>query len=203
MFSHNAAENPYWRNPAWYDRDRSLFRRYLPLIRQVAEAGWQPVTEAVCDNSTVLVERFGPAADGTTFYTLFNDATTGVRTTLRLTGEQPDASASLRATELLSGQRLPWTGQGWAVAVDPQSAALVRIETPSRFRSIKLDPRGGVRLTVEAPLGLAQVLESSSNLDNWIPLATNTIHTVPMELADRLRAAERQAFYRLRLAAKR
>ena len=39
MFSHNAADNPYWRNPAWYNRDRPLFKKYIPLIRRVAEAG--------------------------------------------------------------------------------------------------------------------------------------------------------------------
>jgi hypothetical protein len=26
MFSHNASENPYWRNPTWYNRDRALFK---------------------------------------------------------------------------------------------------------------------------------------------------------------------------------
>ena len=42
MFSHNAAENPYWENPRWYNRDRPLFQKYQPAIRRVAQAGWQP-----------------------------------------------------------------------------------------------------------------------------------------------------------------
>ncbi|HWI60101.1 MAG TPA: hypothetical protein VNZ22_22940, partial [Bacillota bacterium] len=28
MFSHNAADNPYWQNPKWYNRDRPLFKKY-------------------------------------------------------------------------------------------------------------------------------------------------------------------------------
>ena len=30
LFSHNAADNPYWQNPKWYNRDRPLFKKYLP-----------------------------------------------------------------------------------------------------------------------------------------------------------------------------
>ena len=59
MFSHNASENPYWQNPKWYNRDRPLFKKYLPLIRRVAEAGWQPVTHAACENERIWVERSG------------------------------------------------------------------------------------------------------------------------------------------------
>jgi len=57
MFSVNAAESPYWENPAWYDRDRAHFRRYLPLIKRVAEAGWNPITQATVDNPDIFVER--------------------------------------------------------------------------------------------------------------------------------------------------
>jgi hypothetical protein len=59
MFSHNAADSPYWENPAWYNRDRDLFRRYIPLIRNVALRGWQPVTDAISSRPDVWVERFG------------------------------------------------------------------------------------------------------------------------------------------------
>ncbi|HEX6970910.1 MAG TPA: hypothetical protein VF234_01675, partial [Limnochordia bacterium] len=39
MFSENASDNHYFRNPAWYERDRALFRRYIPVIRRIADAG--------------------------------------------------------------------------------------------------------------------------------------------------------------------
>jgi hypothetical protein len=201
MFSHNAAENPYWRNPAWYDRDRPLFRKYIPLIREVAEAGWSPVTEATCDAPLVLLERFGPTEDGTTYYTLFNDGSGYARGTLTLTREPPESQASLRATELLGGQQLPWIGQGWAFALEAQSAAVVRIDAPARFRAFELDFEGRLRLTVAAPLGTEQVLESSTNLDDWKTLSTHLIEAVPMELPSRTLTSESREFYRLRLAA--
>jgi hypothetical protein len=39
MFSHNAADNPYWQYPKWYVRDRPQSKKCLPLIKRVAEAG--------------------------------------------------------------------------------------------------------------------------------------------------------------------
>ncbi len=58
-----ASKDPYWA-PAkkWYERDRPLFKKYIPLLRRLTAAGWQPLTHAVCDNPKILVERFGPEA---------------------------------------------------------------------------------------------------------------------------------------------
>ena len=201
MFSHNASENPYWRNPAWYERDRFLFQRYIPLIRRVAEAGWSPVTEATSSATSVLMERFGPATDGAIYYTLFNDGTTRASGTLSLTRETFEAQASMSATELVGVERLSWTGEGWAFALDAQSTAVVRIETPARFHEVEIDSERRVRLTVEAPLGTEQVLESSLDFHTWASLTTNLIHTVPMELPDDIRAAQPQEFFRLRAVA--
>jgi hypothetical protein len=53
------APGTYWEDPAFYERDRDLFRLYMPIIKQIARAGWEPVTYARTDNPAVWVERFG------------------------------------------------------------------------------------------------------------------------------------------------
>src|SRR4029434_6947283 len=70
MFSHNAAENPYWGNPSWYNRDRPLFKKYLPLVKEIADAGWQPVTAAHLEPGEMPVERFGQGANLPQYFTL-------------------------------------------------------------------------------------------------------------------------------------
>jgi hypothetical protein len=197
MFSANAAENPYWLNPTWYNRDRALFRRYLPLIRQVGEAGWQPITDATCDRASVLVERFGPTGDGTTFYTLFNDGTTQVSGHLRLTAESLENQARAIGTDLLNGNRLPWTESGWPITLGPQSAGAIRLQPPPRFQTVTVEA-GRVRLTVEAPLESAQILEASANLRDWRPRSTNVIRALPSVLVDDVAAGGEPRFYRLR-----
>ena len=84
MFSHNASEDPYWRAPDFYNRDRHLFKRYMPMIKRIAEAGWEPVTYAMTDNDAVYVERFGPDEEGKLYFTLLNDSpeTQEVRVTI-------------------------------------------------------------------------------------------------------------------------
>ena len=126
FFSHNASDNPYWQNPQWYDRDRPLFKKYLPLIRRVAEAGWQPVPAAECDNAQLLLERYGPDARGVVYITLFNDtaqpqygAVTIHLAALRLKGGDS-------VVELLSGHALEPSATGWTLTVPPQHAALLQ-----------------------------------------------------------------------------
>lgn len=64
LFSADASSNTYWSNPALYERDRPLFRRYIPWIRALSKAGWQPVTGARASDPRILVERYGEG-DGT------------------------------------------------------------------------------------------------------------------------------------------
>lgn len=59
MFSHNASEDNYFATPALYQRDRPLFVRYVPLIRAINAAGWEPLTFAASGDAAVYVERFG------------------------------------------------------------------------------------------------------------------------------------------------
>ena len=59
----------YFRRPELYERDRPLFKKYIPLIRTVAEAGWRPVNRLFpIDSSTgIFAEQFGDR-----YVTLFN-----------------------------------------------------------------------------------------------------------------------------------
>ncbi len=126
MFSHNASENPYWKNPGWYNRDRSLFQKYLPLIRQVAEAGWEPVTGAVCDNPEIFLERFGRGETGSVFLTLLNDTEGTERGTVTLNLELLGLEKSHPAMELISRKELKLEGSRFSVILESQKTWLVR-----------------------------------------------------------------------------
>lgn len=72
FFSHNAADATYWTRPEIYNRDRQLFKKYMPAAQLIAAAGWEPLTFAATGNPKVYVERWG-RGDGT-YFTLFNDS---------------------------------------------------------------------------------------------------------------------------------
>jgi hypothetical protein len=62
FFSHDGANDPYWADPALLERDRHLFRTYLPLIRRLAAAGWEPRGPIRAEDPELLVEHFGTDA---------------------------------------------------------------------------------------------------------------------------------------------
>jgi hypothetical protein len=133
FFSHNAADNPYWQNPKWYNRDRPLFRRYIPLVRRVAQAGWQPITHATLSNPGLLVERFGPGTDGSVLVTVFNDTSEVQEGRLRIAlqtlglGRPPAA-----VRELLTRQAQPADAEGWEVRLPPHEARVYELAGPSQ-----------------------------------------------------------------------
>ncbi len=116
MFSVDAASNPYWENQALYDRDRDLFKKYVPLVCEVAEAGWEPVTLARSSNRNVFVERFGRR-----YLTLCND--TAKPQKARVTVDFP---VRRQAVERISRARVAVSAKGvFIIELQPQSTALV------------------------------------------------------------------------------
>jgi hypothetical protein len=120
FFSHNAAENPYWGNPKWYNRDRPLFKKYLPLVKRVAEAGWQPAPGAACTNPRLQAERFGPTAEGTVYLTVYNDTAETQRGRITPDGETVRVSAGAAVIQdLVSGRECAAGPGGFDVLLGP------------------------------------------------------------------------------------
>jgi hypothetical protein len=79
MFSVNASDQPYWQNAALYNRDRSLFEEYIPLIQQLSAAGWEPITDAHTDNGSIWIERYGA-----NMFTVLNPTATPVQSNVQI-----------------------------------------------------------------------------------------------------------------------
>lgn len=91
-FSHNASEGHYFTRPEVYNRDRPLFKKYVPLCKMLSEAGWRPVNTLVAStDARVFVEQFGAR-----YVTVFNSARETVK--VRLT-----AKVGARASEHVEG----------------------------------------------------------------------------------------------------
>lgn len=71
FFSENASDDPYWRSPTHYEIGRPFFKKYVPVIREVASAGWEPLTLARAFPTSLSLERFG-GGDGAVYLTLRN-----------------------------------------------------------------------------------------------------------------------------------
>jgi dienelactone hydrolase len=118
FFSHNASQGHYFRRPELYERDRDLFKKYVPLCKLVAEAGWEPVTRATSNNPNVHMERFGNQ-----YLTIFNNSSQQQRITI--TTEMDIEGPTL---DLMSGQTLDWREKKAIITLAAEDVAVVRLQ---------------------------------------------------------------------------
>lgn len=117
FFSHNASQGHYFTRPELYERDRDLFKLYIPLCKLVAEAGWEPVTLAGSNNDHVYVERFGDK-----FLTVFNDSTERLIATITLERKAPNASH-----ELIRNKTIKWQDGQTNLTLDGEDVAIIEM----------------------------------------------------------------------------
>jgi len=115
FFSHNASQGHYFTRPELYERDRPLFLTYVPLCKQVAEAGWEPITRARSNRPDVYVERFGDR-----YLTVFNDSSTQQEVTITT---EFDVSSTTR--ELVSGCEIQWNRRRTRLTLAPEDVAVL------------------------------------------------------------------------------
>jgi hypothetical protein len=93
-------------SPEEAERARPLFKKYAPLIRTIALAGWQPITGAEDRSGTAKVERWGDPKD-VTYFTLRTVADAGgtvqLAVNLRALGL---GDAKVAVTELVEGREV-------------------------------------------------------------------------------------------------
>lgn len=130
MFSVDASTNPYWTIPRWYNRDRPLFQKYIPVIQRLSAAGWEPITYARTDNPRVYVERFGGE-----YLTVLNDSPAEARATLTIeTGKLLGArkKRSVRMVDVVTGEVIAIESRGETIrvplALKPEEVRALRIE---------------------------------------------------------------------------
>ena len=126
FFSHNAADDPYWRRPNLYNRDRPLFVKYIPVIKALNGAGWEPVTYARSDNEKVYVERFGRPG-GPLYLTVFNDSDEALTAAVTLELESLGLKDGARITEVLSGEGMRASGAPISFAIDAEDVKVLRL----------------------------------------------------------------------------
>ena len=117
FFSHNASQGHYFTRPELYERDRTLFKKYVPLCKLVAEAGWEPITLARSSDSHVYVERFGDK-----LFSVFNDSTEHRTVIIKLERDTPKTSR-----ELIHDRTITWRDQRTELTLDGEDIALIEM----------------------------------------------------------------------------
>ena len=122
FFSHNASSDHYFDNPKYYNRDRPLFRKYMPLCIRVGEAGWRPVNRLLAsDSPEVVTEQFGDR-----YATVYNLSTNSVRASLT------SLSGAASAEELVGGGAWRFENGRRTVEIPGETVLVLSFPPPSR-----------------------------------------------------------------------
>jgi len=118
FFSEDASNRPYFTRPELYNRDRDLFKKYVPLCKRIAEAGWEPLTRARSSDDKVYIERFGEK-----LFTVFNDSPETRVVTITL-----DTSAPAASRELCSDVPIEWNGRATTLKLEGESVRVIELK---------------------------------------------------------------------------
>jgi hypothetical protein len=118
FFSHNASQGHYFTRPELYERDRDLFKKYVPLCKLVAEAGWQPITLAHSNDKKIYVERFGNR-----YLTVFNDSPQ--RRTVTITIEE---KKSIADRDLVHDRKINFRNGQATLTLAPEDVAVIEMK---------------------------------------------------------------------------
>jgi hypothetical protein len=117
FFSANAATGHYFERPELFERDRPLFREFVPLCQLVAEAGWEPVTRARASDETIHVERFGE-----NYLTVFNESAARHEAAITM-----DDTPSETSRDLVSGMTMKWQNKSATIMLESESVAVIQL----------------------------------------------------------------------------
>ncbi len=212
-FSANAASDNYFEQPALYERDRVLFKKYVPIVRALSRAGWQPVTDAAVDNASLGIEAYGanPVA-GPRYLTLRNLASQTVTATVRfdLTRWAFPGAEWLRLTNLFDGGSITIdTAAGSnsvSVTLQPNECRAYAAEVGPRPRPTILlnDGNFGFRsnrfgFNLSGLPGQLVAVEGATFMMDWTGLQTNPVSDSGLlYFADPASASLPRRFYRAR-----
>jgi hypothetical protein len=108
-----------------YQKFPDLYKTYMPILRRLGAAGWQPRTFASCSDEKILMERFGPK-EGQLFFTVYNDSDAQLSPRIRLDVELLGISSIQNATELVTGKPLPASPE-LSLTISPEEVSVIAL----------------------------------------------------------------------------
>ncbi|MBK9388664.1 MAG: hypothetical protein IPN68_00220 [Bacteroidetes bacterium] len=102
FFSVDASNDPYWQDKKKIENGRPFFKKYIPLIKEISAAGWEPVTAARTTAEGVRIERFGDEKEF--YFTVRNNGSADKACSLTIDLEALKIKGMFSANEIVTGK---------------------------------------------------------------------------------------------------
>jgi len=124
----DASNDPYWQDPVKIENGRPFFRKYIPIIKEIAAAGWQPVTLATSNSGSIRIERFGKG--NRLYFTARNNGNLDSPCTIMLDLNGLGIGGNYSATELVNDTPVRVDGNNMFTLVPAGRTQVIRIINP-------------------------------------------------------------------------
>jgi len=128
FFSVDASNDPYWQDPVKIENGRPFFRKYIPIVKEIAAAGWQPVTLATSNSDSIRIERFGKG--DRLYFTARNNGNLDSSCTIMLDLNGLGIGGNYSATELVNDRPVRVDGNNMFTLVPAGRTQVIRIINP-------------------------------------------------------------------------
>ena len=125
FFSTNASSDPYWQDHKKIENGRPFFKKYIPIIKTIAAAGWEPVTGASVNVASLRIERFGKA--GNLFFTVRNNGSQDIKCIVSPDLHELKISGKIAATELVSSLPVKIENNKLYLTIPAQRTQVIKI----------------------------------------------------------------------------
>ena len=125
FFSVDASNDPYWQDMKKIENGRPFFKKYIPIIREISGAGWEPVTAATVSTQEVRVERFGKSDKF--YFTVRNNSSKDASCNLELDLKDLGITTGFAAYEMVYGKRLQVKGNLVSLTVPAGRTKAIRV----------------------------------------------------------------------------
>lgn len=122
FFSIDASSDPYWNDAEKIENGRPFFKKYIPIIRKISEAGWEPITAAFCANPNVRIERFGKK-----FFTIRNNGEEAIECVISIDLEKLKIPEGFLVKEMVSGQNVKVNNNKIFIDLPAERTRLIQI----------------------------------------------------------------------------
>ena len=116
------------------DDIREVYRRHMPIIQAMGQAGWEPVTHARTGNPSVRAERFGYGAQNNLHFALRNFSSMKTRAALTIDAEALKIPETVEIRDAIEGRRLRsrrvTDGIELRVTLEPSQTRVLRVAKP-------------------------------------------------------------------------
>ena len=128
FFSVDASSDPYWQDKTKIENGRPFFKKYIPLIKEISGAGWEPVTAAKAGKDEVRIERFG--SNDRLYFTVRNNGDKDITCNIELDLKELGLTAGFKAEEMISGNKVPVKVNRLNIAVPSGRTKAIKILLP-------------------------------------------------------------------------